>query len=63
MSTLTKREKELHKAYQLGIECYSRSGDLFSGNPYPNDMEAMKAFSKGLNEARRRERGYWDGNW
>ena len=60
---LTRRQKELHQAYRLGQECYSRSGDAFDGCPYPHDMEAMKAFSRGLQEARRREQEYWHGDW
>ena len=64
MTTLTTaREKELHQAYKLGLECYERSGDLFDGNPYRDDFEAMKAFSRGLNEGRRRERQYWNRDW
>ena len=60
MSTLSNRGKELHKAYQLGLECYSQSGDQFDGCPYPDDHEAMKAFSRGLQEGRQREVDYWN---
>ncbi len=63
MSTPAERGKDLHQAYQLGLECYERCGDLFDGCPYPHDVEAMKAFSRGLQEGRRREGEYWNRNW